>query len=276
MKNFIKSFRLTLVFCVFFSVCYILVLWIFAQFAGPNSGNAEVVELNGKVVGAANVGQSFTEDIYFWGRPSCAGDGYDATSSAGSNKGPTNAEYLAEVEARIDTFLKHHPYLSRKEVPAEMVTASGSGLDPDITPACAYVQVQRVAKARGMSEETVKAIVDKAVEKPFMGIFGTEKVNVLKLNAALEKAKYNIHIRPSVCMQLFIHHAGSLAHFLIIYRKSPAIPTVPSHRRSQSNPVSYFQGNFFFGYTFFVHGFQKHFEISSKFGFSRNKAGGSI
>ena len=118
-----------------------------------------------------------------------AGDGYDATSSAGSNKGPTNAEYLAEVEARIDTFLKHHPYLSRKEVPAEMVTASGSGLDPDITPACAYVQVQRVAKARGMSEETVKAIVDKAVEKPFMGIFGTEKVNVLKLNAALEKAK---------------------------------------------------------------------------------------
>lgn len=178
MKNFIKSFRLTLVFCVFFSVCYILVLWIFAQFAGPNSGNAEVVELNGKVVGAANVGQSFTEDIYFWGRPSCAGDGYDATSSAGSNKGPTNAEYLAEVEARIDTFLKHHPYLSRKEVPAEMVTASGSGLDPDITPACAYVQVQRVAKARGMSEETVKAIVDKAVEKPFMGIFGTEKVNV--------------------------------------------------------------------------------------------------
>ena len=192
MKNFIKSFRLTLVFCVFFSVCYILVLWIFAQFAGPNSGNAEVVELNGKVVGAAQRAGSdldLHKNLPFWGRPSCAGDGYDATSSAGSNKGPTNAEYLAEVEARIDTFLKHHPYLSRKEVPAEMVTASGSGLDPDITPACAYVQVQRVAKARGMSEETVNAIVDKAVEKPFMGIFGTEKVNVLKLNAALEKAK---------------------------------------------------------------------------------------
>ena len=147
------------------------------------------MELNGKVVGAANVGQLFTEDIYFWGRPSCAGEGYDAASSAGSNKGPTNEEYLAEVEARIDTFLKHHPYLNRKEVPAEMVTASGSGLDPDITPACAYVQVQRVAKARGMSEETVKAIVDKAVEKPFMDMFGTEKVNVLKLNVALEKAK---------------------------------------------------------------------------------------
>ena len=82
-------------------------------------------------MGAANVGQVFTEDIYFWGRPSCAGDGYDASSSAGSNKGPTNEEYLAEVETRIDTFLVHHPYLERKDVPAEMVTASGSGLDPD-------------------------------------------------------------------------------------------------------------------------------------------------
>lgn len=75
MKNFIKSIRLTLVFCLFFSVFYILILWIFAQFAGPNSGNAEVATLDGKVVGAANVGQVFTEDIYFWGRPSCAGDG---------------------------------------------------------------------------------------------------------------------------------------------------------------------------------------------------------
>lgn len=189
MKNFIKSFRLTLVFCVFFSVFYILILWIFAQVAGPNAGNAEVAKLDGKVVGAACVGQSFTQDIYFWGRLSCAGDGYDAASSGGSNKGPTNEEYLTEVEARIDTFLLHHPYLSRKDVPAEMVTASGSGLDPDITPACAYVQVKRVASARGMSEEAVKAIVDKAVEKPFLGMFGTEKVNVLKLNIALEESK---------------------------------------------------------------------------------------
>lgn len=134
MKSFIKAFRLTLVFCVFLSVTYILVLWLFAKVAGPNDGNAEVATLDGKVVGAANVGQQFTQDIYFWGRPSCAGDGYDAASSGGSNKGPTNPEYLAEVEARIDTFLVHHPYLQRKDVPAEMVTASGSGLDPDITP----------------------------------------------------------------------------------------------------------------------------------------------
>ena len=187
MKTLWKSVKITIAFCVFFSVFYILVLWIFAQFAGPNKGNAEVLTLNGKVVGAANVGQMFTEDTFFWGRPSCAGDGYDASSSAGSNKGPTNEEYLAEVEARIDTFLLHHPYLQRKEVPAEMVTASASGLDPDITPASAYVQVKRVAEARGMDEATVRGIVDKTVEKPLLGLFGTAKVNVLKLNIALEE-----------------------------------------------------------------------------------------
>lgn len=187
MKTLWKSVKITIAFCVFFSVFYILVLWIFAQFAGPNKGNAEVLTLNGKVVGAANVGQMFTEDTFFWGRPSCAGDGYDASSSAGSNKGPTNEEYLAEVEARIDTFLLHHPYLQRKEVPAEMVTASASGLDPDITPASAYVQVKRVAEARELDEATVRSIVDKAVEKPLLGLFGTAKVNVLKLNIALEE-----------------------------------------------------------------------------------------
>ena len=162
MKTLLKSLKITLAFCIFFSVFYIFVLWLFAQ---------------------------FTKDIYFWSRPSCAGDGYDAASSGGSNKGPTNPEYLAEVEARIDSFLIHHPYLKRSEVPAEMVTASGSGLDPNITPACAYVQVKRVAQARGLSEEAVRAIVDKSVEKPLLGLFGTEKVNVLKLNVALEEAK---------------------------------------------------------------------------------------
>ncbi|RHJ48232.1 K(+)-transporting ATPase subunit C [Bacteroides sp. AM10-21B] len=191
MKTLWKSVKITVAFCIFFSVFYILILWIFAQFAGPNKGNAEVLTLNGKVVGAANVGQMFTEDIYFWGRPSCAGEGYDASSSAGSNKGPTNEEYLAEVEARVDTFLLHHPYLQRKDVPAEMVTASASGLDPDITPASAYAQVKRVAEARGLDEVVVRNIVDKTIEKPLLGLFGTEKVNVLKLNIALDLEKTN-------------------------------------------------------------------------------------
>lgn len=188
MKNFIKSLRLTFVFCIFFSVFYVLVLWLFAQLASPNKGNAEIAVVNGKVVGAANVGQMFTKDIYFWGRPSMAGNGYDATSSAGSNKGPANDEYLNEIKVRIDTFLIHHPYLSRKDIPAEMVTASASGLDPDITPQCAYIQIKRVAKARKMDENKITEIVNKSIEKPFLGLFGTEKINVLKLNIALDEA----------------------------------------------------------------------------------------
>lgn len=186
MKTFIKAFRLTLVFCVFLSVSYILVLWLFAKLAGPGNGNAETVVVDGKVVGAANVGQQFTKDIYFWGRPSCAGDGYDAANSCGSNKGPTNAEYLADVEARIDTFLVHHPYIKRKDVPAEMVTASGSGLDPDITPQSARVQVKRVAAARHLDEQAVASLVEQSIQRPLLGIFGLAKVNVLKLNVRLD------------------------------------------------------------------------------------------
>lgn len=189
MKNFITAFRLTIVMCVLLSFGYVAALWLFAKVAGPGKGNAEVVELNGKVVGAANVGQQFTKDIYFWGRPSCAGDGYDAANSCGSNKGPTNPEYLAEVETRIDSFLVHHPYLKRKDVPAEMVTASGSGLDPDITPQSARVQVKRVAAARHLNEHLVTNLVEKSIERPLLGLFGPAKVNVLKLNVALDKLK---------------------------------------------------------------------------------------
>ncbi len=186
-SNLLKSLKLTLVFCVFFSVCYIFVLWIFAQVAAPNHGNADVVTVDGKVVGAANVGQLFTKDIYFWGRPSHAGDGYDAGSSAGSNKGATNPEYLEELKVRVDSFLVKHPYLKQEDVPAEMVTASGSGLDPDISLAGAYVQVKRVAEARGMDEETVKAVVDRVNRGAVLGMFGpASRVNVLKLNVELD------------------------------------------------------------------------------------------
>ena len=178
MKNLWISIKITLAMCVVLFVGYVLVLRLVAWVASPNDGEAALVEYNGKVVGAANVGQAFTDSVYFWGRPSCAGDGYDASSSAGSNKGPTNEEYLAEVETRIDTFLVHHPYLERKDVPAEMVTASGSGLDPDITPESAYVQVKRVAAARNMDETTVKEIVDQTIEKPFLGLFGLSLIHI--------------------------------------------------------------------------------------------------
>jgi len=182
----IKSVKITLMFCLLLGVSYVFLLWIFAQVASPNKGNAELITLNGRVVGAANVGQQFTKDIYFWGRPSAVN--YAADASGGSNKSITNKKYLESVEAKIKAFLVHHPYLKRNEVPVEMVTASGSGLDPDITPQCAYVQIKRVAQARGISEDTVKEIVEKQIQKPFLGIFGTAKINVLKLNVALEEA----------------------------------------------------------------------------------------
>ena len=183
-SDLFKSIKITLVFCLFLSF-FVLILWAVAHTFSPNKGNVEVVTLNGKIVGADNVGQTFKKDIYFWGRPSAAD--YKADASSGSNKGPTNAAYLKEVKARIDTFLLHHPYLKRSEVPAEMVTASGSGLDPDISPESANVQVKRVAKARGMSEETMQAIVEKHIEKPLLGVFGPAKINVLKLNVALDQ-----------------------------------------------------------------------------------------
>ena len=146
-----------------------------------------MVTYNGKVVGAANVGQVFTDSVYFWGRPSA--EDYNGRGSGGSNKATTNPEYLAEVEQRVQDFLAAHPYLSRGEVPSEMVTASGSGLDPDISPRGAEVQIRRVAAARGMSEAEVKKIVEENIHKPWLGLFGTYKVNVLKLNVALDTAQ---------------------------------------------------------------------------------------
>ena len=187
MKNLWISIKITLAMCVVLFVGYVLVLRLVAWVASPNDGEAPVVTYNGKVVGAANVGQVFTDSVYFWGRPSNVD--YNGGGSGGSNKGTNNPEYLAQVEERIDAFLAAHPYLSREEVPAEMVTASGSGLDPDISPRGAEVQIRRVAEARGMSVEEVKRIVDSVTEGPWLGLFGTSKVNVRKLNVALDTAQ---------------------------------------------------------------------------------------
>ena len=189
MRNFWISVRFTLTMCVVLAVGYVLVLRLTAAVASPNHGEVELVEVEGKVVGAANVGQNFTDSIYFWGRPSAVD--YNGGASGGSNKGTTNPEYLAEVEERIEVFLAAHPYLQRSEIPSEMVTASGSGLDPDISPRGAEVQIKRVAEARNMSENEVRRIVENTINKPWLGLFGTEKVNVLKLNVALDMAQKN-------------------------------------------------------------------------------------
>lgn len=185
MKNVLISIKITLAFCVVLFVGYVLVLWGVAGVVAPNKGEAEVLTLNGKVVGASNVGQTFTADKYFWSRPSSVD--YDGGSSGGSNKSNGNPEYLEELSARIDTFMVKHPYLSRNQVPAEMITASASGLDPHITSASALAQAERVAQSRGVSASEVTKIIEDVTETPFVG---RPVVNVLKLNIALDE-KYN-------------------------------------------------------------------------------------
>src|SRR5689334_11137737 len=166
-KNLIISLKLTLVMIVLCSVLYPLLIAGIGKMA-PGSGKGVVVKVNDKVVGYERVGQKFTEDKYFWGRPSAVD--YNASGSAGSNKGPSNPDYLKIVQDRIDSFLVHNPGVKKEEIPADLVTASGSGLDPDISPASAYVQVKRVAAVRGLPEEKLRALVDNHVEKPFSGL----------------------------------------------------------------------------------------------------------
>lgn len=182
-SNFLKSIRITLVLTVILCVIYPVAISLAGKLA-KGHGDGETIIVNGKVVGYANIGQSFTQAKYFWGRPSAVG--YNAAGSAGSNKGPSNPDYLKDVSSRIDTLLKYHPYLKRADIPAEMVTASGSGLDPDISPAAAQIQIKRIADNRGLSVQKVTDLVAQRTEKPLLGVFGPAKVNVLKLNVALD------------------------------------------------------------------------------------------
>lgn len=187
MKKYIwPSLKLTLVFIVICSVLYPLLIAGVAKLS-PGGGKGETVSVNGKVVGYANLGQKFTEDKYFWGRPSAVD--YNAAGSAGSNKGPSNPDYLKIVQERIDTFLVHNPGITKEEIPAELVTASGSGLDPDLSPAGAKVQVKRIAAVRNLDEAKIISLIDQQTQKPLLGMFGPAKVNVLKLNIELDKLK---------------------------------------------------------------------------------------
>jgi potassium-transporting ATPase KdpC subunit len=180
------ALKLTFLCLMLFAIIYPLIVLGFAQLA-PNQGKVQFIEKDGKIVGAENVGQKFTEDRYFYSRPSAVN--YNAAGSAGSNKGPSNPDYLKDVQARIDTFLVHNPSVQKSEIPAELVTASGSGLDPHISPQAAMIQVERVAKIRNISKEKVMQLVENQIEKPLLSIFGTEKVNVLKLNIDLDNLK---------------------------------------------------------------------------------------
>jgi K+-transporting ATPase ATPase C chain len=184
MKNIFSILKFTALMVVLLAIIYPLAIYGIAQFA-PNQGKGETVSVNGKVVGYQKIGQKFDKLNYFWGRPSAVD--YNAAGSAGSNKGPSNPDYLALVQKRIDTFLIVHPYLKKSEIPSDMVTASGSGLDPNISPEGALIQVKRVAKERKLSEDKVKALVESKINTPT--VMGTSTVNVLELNVALDELK---------------------------------------------------------------------------------------
>jgi K+-transporting ATPase ATPase C chain len=184
--HILPALKLTLVCIVFFCGIYTLLVLGISQ-AAPAHGEGEAVVAGGRVVGYSLEGQNFTHDEYFWSRPSAIS--YNAAGSGGSNKGPSNPDYLKDIQARIDTFLAHNPGTRKEEIPAELVTYSGSGLDPDLSPAGARIQVARIAAVRRISLDKLKELVDRYTDGPLLGLFGPARVNVLRLNIALDEMK---------------------------------------------------------------------------------------
>lgn len=184
MKSYLlPSLKLTAVLIVICSMIYPLLIAAVGK-ASPGGGRGVTLSHNGKVIGYENIGQNFTSDEYFHGRPSAVD--YNAAGSAGSNKGPSNADYLASVKARIDTFLVHNPTVNKSEIPSELVTSSGSGLDPDISVKAARIQVPRIAKALNKSEQELYDLISSVKENSW---FQEDKINVLKLNLELNNHK---------------------------------------------------------------------------------------
>jgi len=184
---FKQSLALTVILIVIFAFVYPLTI-SFIALLSPGQGNGVKLSINEKVIGFENIGQKFYSDRYFHGRPSAVD--YNAAGSGGSNKGPTNVDYLKTVKERIDTFLVHNPDTKREDIPVDLITASGSGLDPHISPEAAFIQIKRISKKRSVSEDQLNKLVSQHIEKPFLGILGPSKVNVLKLNSALDNISH--------------------------------------------------------------------------------------
>jgi K+-transporting ATPase ATPase C chain len=182
-KNLVIAFWFTLVTTVIFGILYPLAVTGLAQVLFPARANGQLIEKNGKTVGSRIIGQTFTEHGYFHSRPSDAGTGYDATASSGSNLGPTNKKLLERVKGDVEKLQAENP---KTPIPVDLVTSSGSGLDPEISPAATEFQIPCIARERGMKEEDVRSLVQKHTKGRDLGFLGEPRVNVLELNLDLD------------------------------------------------------------------------------------------
>jgi K+-transporting ATPase ATPase C chain len=188
MRALMISIKMTIVLTILLGIIYPLAMTGIANLLFPHQAQGSLVESNGKVVGSELIGQTFAAPGYFHSRPSAAGDkGYDAANSSGSNLGPTNKTLISAVQQRVKDVIEANPGVDVHQVPIDLVTTSGSGLDPEVSLAAADIQVGRVAKARGIGEDDVRLLVRQNTRGRFVGLLGEPGVNVLTLNLALDK-----------------------------------------------------------------------------------------
>jgi K+-transporting ATPase ATPase C chain len=187
-RQLLPALVMVAIFTVITGLAYPLLVTGIAQAAFPDQADGSLVRVDGRVVGSRWIGQPFTKAVYFHPRPSAAGDGYDAAASSGSNKGPTDPAFLDEVEARVVSYRAENDLPPGTEVPVDAVTASASGLDPQISVANATLQAPRVASARGIAVGSVLRLVAEHTDGRDLGFLGERGVNVLELNLALDRA----------------------------------------------------------------------------------------
>jgi K+-transporting ATPase ATPase C chain len=185
LRHVVTAALYTVVTVVLLGLIYPLVIWAIATVVFHSQATGSLVEENGKLIGSTLVGQMFTKPGYFHGRPSAAGKGYDPTQTGGTNLGPTSKKLIDATRAAVAALKKENPDATGP-IPPDLVTSSASGIDPDISPDGAFYQVARVAKARGMAPDRVRALVEAAIVPRQFGIFGEPRVNVLQLNRALD------------------------------------------------------------------------------------------